>query len=50
MKFWSFIACLLIGFGIGLALKNPAPGIIIGAGFGLISIIAISLLQKDKRI
>ncbi|WP_181884508.1 hypothetical protein [Neobacillus piezotolerans] len=50
MKFWSFIACLLIGFGVGLSLDNPAPGVIIGSGFGLIFIIVLSLLQKNKTI
>jgi hypothetical protein len=26
--------CILVGFGIGLGLRNPAPGLLVGLGMG----------------
>lgn len=28
------LGCVLVGFGIGLGLRNPAPGLLVGLGMG----------------
>jgi hypothetical protein len=41
LKFWSFIAFVLIGFSVGLYTSQLIPSIIGGIGVGLLSIDAI---------
>lgn len=48
MKFWSFSAFLILGFGVGLYVDNPFPGILFGLGIGLLSVVFLSMVENRK--
>ena len=44
------LGSILLGYGIGILSNNGVPGIIIGAGLGLLSIAVILLLLEFYKI
>ena len=40
--------CILLGFPLGLAIRNPMKGILIGVGVGVILAVAIWLIESRR--
>lgn len=43
-----FIACCIIGVGIGMAFGKVAIGAILGVGFGFAALAMLKLREKDR--
>jgi hypothetical protein len=43
---YVFVGCLLVGFGLGIALGGAVAGLIIGAGVGFLAMVAAPFLRK----